>query len=180
MKTHSWTTWVAMMSLAGLSLVGCGEDSLRPVRDGESPTAQPQDPTWYELRIRGVRAQGYTAALLGIESMSATADGQPIEVRLRANHINLADTEHAHLVGYFFMPEGASDVRLSVRLGAFGGFEHESGAGMIDARTGPITLDTKVESLRRNGRATVLLDVEKSLTPERHGRRLLPRTRLVY
>ncbi|WP_342377141.1 hypothetical protein NVS55_37765 [Myxococcus stipitatus] len=180
MKTSNWTTWLALVSLVGVSLVGCGEDALRPVREEARPTTPPEETTRYELRIRGVRARGYTAALVGIESLTATVEGRPIAVRLRANHINLADTEHAHLVGEFYLPEGASDVRLSVRLGAFGGFEHASGAGMIDARTGPLTVDTQVESLRRNGRATLLLDVEKSLTPEGRGRLLLPRTRLVY
>ncbi|WP_338873409.1 hypothetical protein [Myxococcus stipitatus] len=185
MKTNGWTTRVVLLGLVGWSFVGCGEDSLRPVPGGDepvNPAPRPTPPgtTRYELRIRGVKSQGYTSALLGVESLSATVKGQPVQVQLRARTIDLANTEHAHLVGYFFMPEGSSDVKLSMRFGAFGGFEHEGGAGMIDARTGPLTFDTNVENLRRNGRATVLLDLSRSLTQDRHGRLFLPRTRLVH
>ena len=170
---------LAVLSTAVLALSACGDSAgpVPPSEPGLTTTRTPDEVLAgrsFELRLRGVNAQGYDTVLVPIRSLEVTtAEGQPLQVRLKARTVDAALKDHAHLVGHFFVPEGVSAVRVKLTFDDFGGWERGGKAGSLDTRVAPLTFEAPVDSLSQRGRAVLLLDVGKSLQPTAEAERLL-------
>ncbi len=156
---------LSALGTAALALSACGDSGrLQSVSDPDvaSDVVPGRD---FELRLRGDNAGDYGAALMPIRELRVTTlEGAPLPMRLQARTVDLATANHSHLVGRFFVPDGVQNVRVTLVLDEYGGFEGRAGAaGVIDARTAPLTFVAPVDYLSQRGRAVMHLDVGRSL-----------------
>ncbi len=176
-----------VLGAAVLALAACGDTaSTAPVSPAPTvpETQKTPDGTpgrYFELRLRGVDAQGYDTVLVPLRALQVTAGGTELPVRLAARTVDLATPDHAHLVGHFFVPEGVERVQIALTLDAFGGWERGGSAGSLDTRVAPLRFEAPVDALSQRGRGVVQLHVERSLRPRAGGERLLlPRFSVNY
>ncbi|WP_434345861.1 hypothetical protein ACN6A1_28660 [Myxococcus virescens] len=164
---------------AALALTACGggSDRLDSVQ-GEPPApsgpVQTEDGQRFELRLRGSAAEGYDKLELPIGAVRVTADGAPLKVELAKDSVDVAQADHAHLVAYFYVPEGVERVRVTLQLEGLGGYAQAEGSGFVDASVAPVTFEAPVHELALRGRAVVQLDVARSIMDMGSHRLLLP------
>jgi hypothetical protein len=177
---------LSALGAAALALSACGDSERSSSPSGPELTttrtadAAPVGHT-FELRLRGVNAQGYDSVLVPIQSLQVSAAGQALPVRLMARTVDMTAPEHAYLVGTFFVPEGIERVEVALTLDEYGGWEQGGRAGALDTRMAPLRFEAPVDALSLRGRAVLALDVGRSLQPvDRAERLLLPRLEVNY
>jgi hypothetical protein len=168
---------LSALGALGLALSACGgSEHLSPVTEAAPRTAPApgmESGQRFELRLRGLNAEGYSSVLVPIRSLTVTAGGRRLPVQLVARTVDLSAKDHAHLVGHFFVPEGVDRVQVALALDDFGGWEKGEQGGSLDLRGAPLRFEAPVDSLTQRGRAVVQLDVERSLVSRAHEERLL-------
>ncbi|MBJ6765919.1 hypothetical protein JGU66_34625 [Myxococcaceae bacterium JPH2] len=164
------TTYIA----AALTLAGCGSDRLATHPDGSPEETEVIPGQRFELRLRGTSTEGYDKLEVPIRDISVTGNGSPIRVQLAQHQVDLANSDHAPLVGYFYVPDGVERVRVTLQLQGLGEYTQGEKVGAIDARVAPIHFDAPVRELAQRGRAVVQLDVARSLIVKGEHRLLLP------
>jgi hypothetical protein len=161
---------IRMRWLPALALLGaCGKTPMPP------PAAQPPG-TAMELRLLGVDPGDFKCVLLAVRELHVTADGRELkQVKPAQMHIDLANTQHAWLVGSVVVPADATNVHVSLRLDDYGGFETSAGGGVIEARGKPIEFN-----VMGRRQATVALSLTHSLVATRNleKRILLPHVKI--
>jgi hypothetical protein len=164
---------LSMLGVAVLALAGCGEGRAREASGDFPEELQGQR---FDLRLKGVNNPGYTSALVHVRRVSVlTPDGQSLPSRLKARQaMDLTTPEHAHLIGRFVVPEGVERVTVEVELDDFGGYEADSGGGVIDTRVAPLRFEAPVAYLSQRSHAVVHLDLGLSLHAQGESRLLLP------
>lgn len=168
---------LSALGAAALALSACGgSEPLSPVTESGPKTipAEGMEPGQrFELRLRGMNAEGYHSVLVPIRSFTVTAGDRRLPVQLVARTVDLSSKDHAYLVGHFFVPQGVDRVQVSLALDDFGGWERGGQGGSLDLRGAPLRFEAPVDSLTQRGRAVVQLDVGRSLLPRAHEERLL-------
>jgi hypothetical protein len=168
---------LSVVGAAALMLGGCeGESRMREVPGPRPDFPEEVQGQRFELRLKGVNNPGYTSALVQVRRLSVTTvDGQTLPVRLKSRFpMDLTQTEQAHLLGLFVVPEGVDRVQVEVELDDFGGYEEASGGGVIDTRVAPLRFEAPLAYLAERGHAVVHLDLGQSLRAQGEGRLLLP------
>lgn len=157
---------------AALALTACGTgtERLDSVQE-ELPAPSGQR---FELRLRGSAAEGYDKLEFPIGAIRVTANGSPLKVELVQDSADVARVDHAHLVAYFYVPEGVERVRVTFQLEGLGGYVRADGVGFVDASVAPVTFEASVQELSLRGRAVVQLDVARSLVDLGSHHLLLP------
>lgn len=115
-----------------------------------------------EVRMRGINAHAFTALELVPNGVRAWADGKPISVQPSWHAVDLTRTDHAERVAVLALPLNAQEVRISVQLGAAGGYSDASARGWVDTRDTTLELVTSGAQLLNNGRAVLVIDASKS------------------
>lgn len=172
---------LSVLSVAAIALSACGDSggstpARMPAPDLTTTRTPDEAPVGrsFELRLRGTNTESYGAVLVPIRSLEvSTPTGEPLPVRLIARTVDLTAKDHAYLVGNFFVPEGASAVKVKLTFDDAGGWEQGGSAGALDTRVAPVSFEAPVDSLSERGRAVLLLDVGRSLQPTSQEERLL-------
>jgi len=167
---------------AALALAACGGESprLSSIQDENAPPMETADGQRFELRLRGSAVEGFDKLELPIGAVRVTANGAPLKVELVNERVDLAATNHAPLVAYFYVPEGTERVRVMLQLEGLGGYAQAEGSGLIDATVAPVSFEAPVHELALRGRAVVQLDVARSLVDMGSHRLLLPNGAVAY
>jgi hypothetical protein len=168
---------LSVLGAVALGLGGCSGAS----QTQETPGPRPDFPAEaqgqrFELRLKGVNNPGYASALVQVRRISVTTmEGEPLPVRLKSRFpMELTQTEQAHLVGLFLVPEGVERVKVEVAFDDFGGYEADSGGGVIDTRVAPLRFEAPLAYLAERGHAVVHLDLAQSLQAQGEAKLLLP------
>jgi hypothetical protein len=168
---------LSVLGAAVLGLAGCGGESRTREARGPRPDF-PEDAQGqrYELRLKGVNNPGYTSALVQVRRLSVTTvEGEALPVRLKSRFpMELTQSEQAHLMGLFLVPEGVERVKVEVEFDDFGGYEEGAGGGVLDTRVAPLRFEAPVAYLAERGRAVVHLDLGQSLQGQGESKLLLP------
>ncbi|QDE92622.1 hypothetical protein BHS06_28595 [Myxococcus xanthus] len=176
MKIPSQSRWIPGLLVAlGTSACDSSEDDLMralgdPVLDA------------FEIRLRGQDASQYEKVLLGMGQVEVTSFGEPVrfEPSPNARAMDLSDTDHAHLLGRFFLPRYVKQVDITVRLDDVGAFKEDSLAGLINAQAGTIQFSTTRSALEQRSRVVIHLHLKDSLLDGRGGKTLLPATYIAH
>ncbi|MFY0563064.1 hypothetical protein ACN28E_04420 [Archangium lansingense] len=170
-----------MLSVLGAVALGLGGCDGASSRTQEPTGPLPDFPAEaqgqrFELRLKGVNNPGYASALVQVRRISVTTmEGEALPVRLKSRFpMELTQTEQAHLVGLFLVPEGVERVKVEVSFDDFGGYEAASGGGVIDTRVAPLRFEAPLEYLAERSRAVVHLDLGQSLKTQGEAKLLLP------
>ncbi len=136
----------------------------------------------FELRIRGQDAARYERLLLGMGQVEVTSFGEPLrfDPSPNARTMDLAATEHAHLLGRFFLPRHVKQVDITVRLDDVGAFQEAGAAGLINAQAGTIQFTTTRAALEQRSRVVIHLHLKDSLFEGMGGKTLLPATYIAH
>ncbi|QSQ14439.1 hypothetical protein [Myxococcus landrumensis] len=189
-----------MMSLFGasalaLALTACGSaDKLHgpeaeppPAPDVTSPPpgpdthGEPPAERRFELRMRGVGAEGFTSMRLPISRVSVTTlEGKLLPVQQRASVLELATAGHSPLLAHFDVPADLERVRITVYFADLGEFDRHGKHEKLDARGAPLSFEAKVSDLAVRGRAVLALDVARSVVPFASSSVVLPSGNLQY
>jgi hypothetical protein len=162
---------LSALSAAVLALCACADSGgAAPVPTPEFTTTRTSDAApvgrSFELRLQGSNAESYGAVLVPIRSLEvSTPAGEPLPVCPMARTVDLTAEGHAYLVGYFFVPEEVSAVKVKLTFDDAGAWEQGGSAGTLDTRVAPVSFEAPVDSLVEHGRAVLLLDVGRSLQP---------------
>ena len=167
---------LSVLGAVALSLTGCGEGQTREAAAPRPDFPEELQGQRIELRLKGVNNPGYGSALVQVRRLSVTTpQGQALPTRLKSRQtLELTNPEHSHLVGRFVVPEGVERVNVEVEFDDFGGYEADSGGGVIDTRVAPLRFEAPVAYLSERGRAVVHLDLGLSLRAQGESRLLLP------
>ncbi|AKQ63909.1 putative lipoprotein [Myxococcus hansupus] len=178
MKLPSQARWMRAASLLvmlGAASCDTSEDDLRralgdPVLDA------------FEIRMRGQDAAPYEKLLLGMGQVDVTFYGEPIrfDPSPDARAMDLALTDHAHLLGRFFLPRHVKHVDITVRLDDVGAFKEAGAAGLINAQAGTIQFTATRSALEQRSHVVIHLHLKDSLFDGTGGKTLLPSTYIAY
>ncbi len=126
------------------------------------------------LRLRGDNPNGISGLLLGVKDVRVFAGQQELPVSIPKDAVvDLANSGHAWGLGRFTVPPGIDAVRIELQVDDYGGFETAGRAGMVNARTAPISFVATLEDLALHGHAVVHMNVDQSLFDTGNGERLL-------
>ncbi|WP_241758217.1 hypothetical protein [Myxococcus landrumensis] len=174
MKMH--TKWMGLSSMfLALALGGCGSgDEVTPVDEPEGDR--------FELRLLGQDAELYEKVLLGVGRVEVTTKGAPVPFRYSpaARSMDLARTDHAYLLGAFYLPADAQDADIRVHFDDMGAFREPGATGLINARSGSIGFKTPRSELEKRNHVVIQLHLKDSLFQARGSRVLLPSTFVVH
>jgi hypothetical protein len=149
-----------------------------------APESAPPAPTQgsLEVRLLGANPGSLYAVYAEVKELEVTAAGKPVRSYLGQHDINLANVDHAWLLGTFSPPTDAQSVHIKVVLDDYGAWETLTGsAGYLDARNTAIEFDAPVRWLAERGHATVKLDLSRSLVKRADEvRRLHPQVQIAY
>ncbi|WP_426754539.1 hypothetical protein [Myxococcus sp. Y35] len=170
-----WMQVLVLLAALGTSSCDRSEDDLRralgdPILDA------------FEIRLRGQDAAQYEKLLLGMGQVEVTSFGEPIrfEPSSNARTMDLAVTDHAHLLGRFFLPRYVKQVDITVRLDDVGAFQEAGTAGLVNAQAGTIQFMTTRSALEQRSRVVIHLHLEDSLFDGLGGKTLLPATYIAH
>ncbi|MBJ6764691.1 hypothetical protein JGU66_28315 [Myxococcaceae bacterium JPH2] len=174
MKTPSKSVVAGVMFLASM-LGGCGDS------DGISPVHEPPGDR-FELRLKGAELEDYDKVMLGIGSVEVTAGGQPVPVSLApaGRFMDLSLQDHAHLLGYFYLPKGAPEANIRVRFDEVGLYHQGTGGGLINARSATILFTSQRMDLEKRKHAVIELHLKQSLDQGPGEKVLLPTTFIAH
>ncbi|WP_191260876.1 hypothetical protein [Comamonas sp. JC664] len=178
MKSPSQVRWMraaCVLVAMGASSCDTSEDDLRralgdPILDA------------FEIRLRGQDAVRYEKLLLGMGQVDVTFFGEPVrfDPSPDARAMDLAATDHAHLLGRFFIPSYMKHVDITVRLDDVGAFMEDGATGLINAQAGTIQFTATRNALEQRSRVVIHLHLKDSLFEGRGGKTLLPATYIAY
>ncbi|WP_338866735.1 hypothetical protein [Myxococcus stipitatus] len=175
MKTN--TKWMSLswMFLA-LALGGCAGDG-----DEVDPVGEPPGDR-FELRLLGQDAELYEKVLLGVGRVEVTTKGVAVPFRYSpaARSMDLARTDHAYLLGSFYLPPDAQEADIRVLFDDMGAFREPGATGLINARSGSIGFKTPRCELEKRNHVVIQLHLKDSLFQARGARVLLPSTFVVH
>ncbi|MFL5320942.1 MAG: hypothetical protein ACJ790_14865, partial [Myxococcaceae bacterium] len=134
----------------------------------EKPTAHT-----YELRILGVKTDGYSKAFVGVRDVAIVSGDQRLPLELSAQRsFDLAQKDQAWLIARFTPPRDLDQVEVYLQLDDGGGFETLLENGELDMRTAPLQFTAKVPLLKLEGHAVVQIDLARSFVADAPGRKL--------
>lgn len=135
----------------------------------------------FEIRLLGSSPGDFSAAVLSVGGVTASARGWALDVEPLLDAADLTATHQAWLLGRVRVPPDADSVDFTVRFDDAGGYESRLGNGMVDSRLAVVSWKAPVAWLRTNGHVVIDLDLQRSLVatgPET--RRLIPAATIRY
>ncbi|NTX14735.1 hypothetical protein HUA76_28485 [Myxococcus sp. CA056] len=174
MMTNS--RWMALSGMfVALTLSACDGGG------GPDPIVVPEGDR-FELRLLGQDAELYEKALLGVGRIEVIAQGKsiPFQLAASARSMDLAQTDHAYLLGYFYLPAEAQSADVRVHFDDMGAFRESGAPGLINARSGSILFTTKRAELEKRKHVVIQLHLKDSLFQGRGAKVLLPSTFIVH
>ncbi|MCK8503153.1 MULTISPECIES: hypothetical protein [Myxococcus] len=136
----------------------------------------------FELRLLGQDAEDYEKLMLGVGRVEVMVQGRlvPFQLSHAARAMDLARTDHAYLLGYFYLPAEADAADVRVHFDDVGAFQTSGGSGLINARSGSLLFTTRRVDLEKRKHVVVQLHLNDSFFQGRGAKVLLPSTFVVH
>ena len=133
------------------------------------------------LRIRGEDEGTTTHFALGIAEVQVRANGNLLATVLpQESGLDLAQTDHAWLLGAFEIPGDAASVDFLVRFADSSSLQNAGGSVTVDSRNAPLRFTASRAQLAARGHAVIHVRINQSLLETEAGTQFLPQVQIRY
>jgi len=172
MKTTLTLKRLGVVGVVGIAAMAAGCSDGGTGRTGQAEA--------FEIQLVGHGQGNLSSVLLPVAGVTATSRGQPLEVETLVDTVDLAANRRAVPVARVRVPAGTRDVDLSVQFDDAGGYESARASGAVEARGAEIRWHAPVGWLQMNGRATIDMDLRRSLAARGDSMWLIPSATVSY